>query len=224
MAKKDRKNFRLFGNTGPDGDFGQFGTANSPVFTKDIDLIQALAAWLTGWRAATVGDLRPAIQDMNSVCFVLAYMIFYMFERGVAEWDAGTTYYVNSIAQVDGVLYLSLQDDNTNQDPETQPTYWSKLVKDYVKVFGKYTVSGASLDRSVGIASVVKTGTGNYTINFTNAFTDANYIFTFGVEGAGNFAWVPIGGQHAGSLDVVFRDNGGTPVDPTAFTVSIVNT
>lgn len=99
MAKLTRQTLQPFGSTGPSNDFEQFGSTEggSPNFTKVIATIQSLAAWLTGWRAALVTAKAPVLQDMNAVCYVFGYMLNYILQQGIAEWDTGTTYYANSL-------------------------------------------------------------------------------------------------------------------------------
>jgi hypothetical protein len=41
---------------------------------------------------------------------------------------------------------------------------------------------GASIRASYNVSSVTRNGTGDYTVNFTNAFPDANYCVTFGQD------------------------------------------
>ncbi len=128
MSKITRAYQKLFGGTGVESDFGEFGSlaASSPTTTKDPATIQSLAAWGLGWAAATIGALIPAYQDMNSVQYLTFYQICYLLQMGVAEWDSQTSYYINSVAQYNGLFYTSLQDDNVNQQPDTQPAYWQQ--------------------------------------------------------------------------------------------------
>ena len=129
MAKITRATQKHFGSTGPTGDFGQFGSlaAGSAAFTKDPATIQSLAAWLTGWAAETIANNRPSLEDQNAVDFLTFYQICYLLQQGIAEWDAGTTYYANSYCQVSGQVYKSLLDDNLNKNPATEITYWDPI-------------------------------------------------------------------------------------------------
>ena len=129
MAALTRVQQLLFGSTGDTSKFGKFGSlaAGTPTTTKDIATIQSLAAWLTGWSAATIGSLRPSLQDMNSLFYVAFYQICYMFEKGVPEWDSATTYYIGSIVNDGtGVLYKSIQDNNTNH-AVSDAAYWTAI-------------------------------------------------------------------------------------------------
>ncbi len=47
----------------------------------------------------------------------------------VGEWSAGTTYNKGDVVGRTGSSYLSLQDNNTANTPETSPTWWFLLVK-----------------------------------------------------------------------------------------------
>lgn len=128
MAKITRVTQKQFGSTGPSTDFGQFGSlaASAATFTKDPATIQSLSAFLTGWASAIIGDDRPALEDMNSL-FLLAFrQIAYVLQQGVAEYDAATTYYINSIVQSGGYLYISLTDANLG-NAVTNVTYWKPL-------------------------------------------------------------------------------------------------
>lgn len=116
MAKIARKTQKIFGSTAGFQQIAQFGSlaASAPVFTTDPDVIQALSNYLQGWYAAVIGANSPAIEDMNAVLFLYAYQLAYMMQEGVAEWDAGTTYYTGSLVNDgSGVLYISLTNNNT---------------------------------------------------------------------------------------------------------------
>jgi microcystin-dependent protein len=140
MAKITRATMKWFGSTAGGSDIGQFGSlaAGSPTYEAvgAISAIQALSAWGTGWAAeiTTSGTQANcfALEDMNAVCHVLSYGVSYLHEMGIPEWDAGTVYYQNSYAQLSGVVYYSLQDDNLNQNPSSSPAYWTQGVQGVV--------------------------------------------------------------------------------------------
>lgn len=122
MAKLARKTLILFGNAGPNTDFAKFGSqqAGSPVKTKDIATIQALAAWAQGWQDAVLAaNNAPFLEDMNSLIYVHSYETAYILQEGIPEWDAGTTYFQNSIVKLAGTtqLFGSAIDNNLNNAP-----------------------------------------------------------------------------------------------------------
>lgn len=106
--------------------FGSLAQA-VPAFSTDVETIQSLAPWSDGWFAAILGGNSPAIEDMNSMCFVLAYQLAYIMQTGVPEWNAATTYYKGSVVNnTNGVLYTSLTDTNLN-NAVTDRTNWAPL-------------------------------------------------------------------------------------------------
>jgi len=125
-----RKTLKVFGLGGTTDDFEEFGSTAiaATVYTKDIPTIQSLAAWNTGWRAALVASKAPVLQDMNGVMYVHSYLEGYLFQEGIPEYDAGTTYNVGSVVKVPytgsyvGVeIYVSLIDANLGNALPTVP-------------------------------------------------------------------------------------------------------
>lgn len=121
MAQLTRKTFVQFGAAGPTSSFGQFGskTAGSPQTSQNPTVIQQLAAWSDGWQNAIVNSDKAAyLEDMNGLCYVFSYMIAYLYQSGIPEWDSGTTYYLNSVVQANsGQWFNSLQNNNTGNAP-----------------------------------------------------------------------------------------------------------
>ena len=127
MAKIVRVTQNQFGDLGPSGDFGIFGSkANPPqTFSMDPTQIQSLTAFRQGWGASIIGNYEPPLEDMNSL-FLLAFrQICYMFQEGISEYDSGTTYFTGSIVKENGVVYNSLVDNNVGNDPASDSgTNW----------------------------------------------------------------------------------------------------
>lgn len=130
MSKLTRVFQKQFGVNAGDSDVGIFGSlaASNPQYSKDPETIQSLNAFLTGWAAETIANNRPALEDFNALDFLAFYQLCYLFQAGVPEWDADTTYYEGSICQVAGVLYRSLDDDNINNDPTTEADKWKEVI------------------------------------------------------------------------------------------------
>lgn len=116
MAKIPRVNAVPFASTASAGQIGQFGSLaaiGSPgTATTDPAVVQALSQWLAGWYTAVVSGNSPAIQDMNGFCFVVMYLLCYNQQAGVPEWNTDTPYYIGSLVNSAGVLYVSLTDNN----------------------------------------------------------------------------------------------------------------
>ena len=125
MSKIARKYQKVFGGSADVSLFNQFGSAalGSPVATKDLDVIQGLNAFLNGFTQETVGDWIPVLEDFNALEFMYTTQLAYIFQAGVSEWDAATTYYIGSFCQVGGFIYKSLTEANQG-NAVTNPTYW----------------------------------------------------------------------------------------------------
>ena len=70
-----------------------------------------------------------------------------------------------------GTLNIGTISDGTNSTSATNVIQGS--AKAWVNFNG--TTSPGTIRASYNVSSVTKNGTGDYTVNFTNAFTDANY-------------------------------------------------
>ena len=107
---------------------GQFGSAlaGQGVPTGDIAQIQALPAWAGGWNSAVISERDyPPLEEMTGIQKVETQQIAYIFQKGIPEWDEGTTYFANtSFCQINGIVYRSLTDNNLGNNPETDSTNW----------------------------------------------------------------------------------------------------
>lgn len=132
---------------------GQFGSmaGGTPAYSKDPETIQGLSAWLSGWNAAVIGSNSPALEDFNAVPYVFSYQLAYLMQQGIAEYNADTTYYTDSICQYGGVLYISTTDSNTGNTPSGASSYWTTLIPS--------GGSGENLFRNAGF-SVAQRGIG----------------------------------------------------------------
>jgi hypothetical protein len=68
-----------------------------------------------------------------------------------------------------GTLTISTLSDGTNSTSATNPILGS------AKAWVNYDGVAQSVRSSFNVSSVTYNGIGNYTVNFTNAFADANY-------------------------------------------------
>ncbi len=134
MAKLVRKLMKVFGSSATVNQRAVFGSyaAGAAAFSTDVETIQSLSNWLSGWFAAVVGGNSPAIEDVNSMAFVFAYQLAYLMQAGIPEWSATTTYYIGSMVttgSASGATYCSQTDDNLNNNPASDTTNWTRVVK-----------------------------------------------------------------------------------------------
>lgn len=116
MAKIARKNMKIFGVNAGAQQRGVFGSlaAGLPAYSTDPETIQSLSNYEDGWFGAVLGNNSPAIQDMNALQFLFAYQLAYGFQSGIPEWNDETTYYIGSLVNDAGTVYVSIADDNLN--------------------------------------------------------------------------------------------------------------
>lgn len=126
MAKIARKNMKIFGSSAGTNQIAEFGSlaAATPSFTTDPEVVQSLSNYLTGWFGAVLGGNSPAIEDMNALCFLYAYQLSYLMQEGVAEWNSLTTYFIGSMVNSGGRIYVSQVDNNLNNAVTT--ANWSQ--------------------------------------------------------------------------------------------------
>lgn len=138
MAKLGRVLQKIFGINATTGGVGvgqlsQIGSfaAASPTTENPTDAgalaVQGNSNYLGGWFFCVSGGNSPVMEDMNSLHFLVTRQLAYLFQEGVAEWDATTTYYVGSIVQDgSGNLYASKQNTNLNK-VLSNAAYWQPL-------------------------------------------------------------------------------------------------
>lgn len=106
---------------------GQFGSAQlgTKILSNDPLVIQGTTgsgstlapstAWEDGWLDAVIGGNNlPPLEEMQGVQYVHSYEISYILERGIPEYDGGTTYNTGDITRPAGSsqLYQSLINAN----------------------------------------------------------------------------------------------------------------
>lgn len=136
MAKLDRITGKIFGATADPTDdptlgpeIGQFGSALAGTYngTSDVATIQSLPAWSNGFiDAVTPTNQYPPLPEMTGFGKVLSYQQNYLLQRGMPEWDSATEYYTDCFCSYNGIIYKSLQDNNTNNQPDISPSYWEE--------------------------------------------------------------------------------------------------
>ena len=125
MTNLQRLTGKIFGETatatGDDPQIGQFGSALNGTYvgTTDVATIQSLPAWSNGFiDSVTPNEQFPPLPEMTGFGKVLSYQTAYTLQKGVPEWDPGTTYYTGDFCKGvgEGKLYVSKIDSNINND------------------------------------------------------------------------------------------------------------
>ncbi len=132
MARIVRKDQRIFAGSASNN--GQFGSAQAgtQVTSNDLDVLQQLDAWASGWNSATISSQRlPTLEEMQGIQYVLTSQVAYLFQEGIPEFLLAAEYHQNSIVKKPGTyeLYGSIIDDNTGNALPSQAdnTEWQYL-------------------------------------------------------------------------------------------------
>ena len=140
MARLTRVTHKQFAENAPivesgstQVEIGQFGSAlaGTYVATNDVATLQALPAYSRGWGGAVIAEEQlPTIEDMNAVQRVQSYQTGYLFQEGIAEYDANSEYGIGSLCKViNGAnvkLYQSLINENIG-NPITDTNAWQEF-------------------------------------------------------------------------------------------------
>jgi hypothetical protein len=116
MAKITRANQKIFASNAGLNQRGKIGSlaAGAPVTTTDPEVMQELANYETGMFGIVLGNNSAAIEEINSLHFLATRQLAYLYQQGIAEWNEDTTYYIGSMVNDGGEIYVSLTDDNLN--------------------------------------------------------------------------------------------------------------
>ena len=130
MSKILRKTAQLFAVNAPANEVTVFASLENGtvIYSVDPAAIQVQPDWGLGWTSSQFeGTRAPYVFDRNSVDLVCFQQIADILQDGIPQWDAGTTYYLNSIVQYNGQKFLSVIDSNLNNAPPNLASngYWT---------------------------------------------------------------------------------------------------
>jgi hypothetical protein len=84
--------------TGVLAEYGQKAITGAAVYNNDPANLMT-AQWLAGQAAAIIGGQGPFLTDHNTIFYVLSFLVAYLQQQGVAEYDPGTNYRKFALAQ-----------------------------------------------------------------------------------------------------------------------------
>ncbi len=100
MAKITRVLQKIFASNASNN--GQFGSAKAGTFvtSNSIATLQSLSAYVNGWNDATLtSEKLPTLEETQALNYINTTQLAYIFQEGVPEYEAATTYYINSIVK-----------------------------------------------------------------------------------------------------------------------------
>ena len=158
MARLERLTAKVFADSAPADEIGQFGSAllGTKVLTSDVATIQGLSAYNNGWGSAVISNRNyPTMQEFNGILKVMSYQTAYQMQEGIPEYDSSTTYFKGSIVKVidntDVHFYASLVDNNQGY-AVTNTNYWIELK--YVKTTGDTMTGALTFDVPLGTSGI----------------------------------------------------------------------
>lgn len=114
MARITRMLQKIFGLSGNNGIVGS-AQASGGTLSQDLSDLQSLGAFSTGFTAVVEsGKKLPPLEEMQSLSYIATTQLAYLFQEGIPEYDATTTYFTNSIVKQSSstILYRSLTNTN----------------------------------------------------------------------------------------------------------------
>lgn len=139
MANLDRRTQKIFGSSATPQQISAFGTAknNNPTYVTNLntgmDAIQN-NTFLQGWTPSLVDDLAPFLEDSNGLWYMITRQLAYLYQDGIAEYDANTNYKIGSLVKVIAsngavTIYRSLINDNIGNST-TNSNYWKVYISE----------------------------------------------------------------------------------------------
>lgn len=193
MARLTRKNIKVFAeNATNNGVFGSLQAGN-PVTTTNVEQVQSLPAWSTGWDSATMtSEKLPPLEEFQGVQYVTTYQQAYLMQEGIPEWASTVTYYKGCLAKevtANGFrIYNSLTNNNKNHSL-SDTSNWKKVMdsddlyafdNNVVHKTGDETISGTKTFQGTGWITYIKNTSVTYNTTpssdtmTTIAFVDKN--------------------------------------------------
>ena len=192
----DRKYQKIFGKNAEVTDLGVVGSKNAgnPDTSNDVEELQSLSNWETGLRAQVTASEAPYLQDQNAIFYVITSQLAYLFQSGIAEWNAQTEYFSGrSVVLKDGKTYIAIA-NSVGIEPEVTSGwggYWKNMF-DWGRIVGDIKRQRDLMD---------KIGTGYFAICNTARTTGTKEI----------------------TLTDFVSTEGGTPPNGTRLTVCFAN-
>lgn len=178
MARITRVAMQIFGSNAASDQMAVFGSlaAGSPqlIGPGSPGAIMALPQYLDGWFASVINGGAPTIEDMNALQYLNSYQLAYILQQGIPEWNSSTTYYTNNFVASNGLLYVSMQDNNLNH-AVSSGSYWMAFASGGSSV-GVTALNGLQGNVSIAQGSNVTVNTTGSSIIISSVTPGSNFI------------------------------------------------
>lgn len=132
-----------------------------------------------------------------------------------AKGDAPSRELIEVIQRIvkDTLALNAVETANATNAPGSAPRFFPRAWASFAGATGVVAASG-------NVASVTRTGSGQYTVTFTTAAPNANYVMAALTNSTTGF--IRFTSRATGSCVIETRDSGGTLVDPVTVAVSFL--
>ena len=183
---------------------GVFGTGVNKETSTNVETLQS-AKYEGGWSQAIVTNKNyPVYQEMDGVMYGMTYQLAYLLQKGIPEWLATETYYQNDYCKVNGIIFKSNIDNNTNHNPSSYDGTWSVFTGNNTQITNctieipqniTYTLSSGALTLPQGTVVIVPYGTtdqsSTYPVGSTFINSNLKVVNTEYTDGK-FFVWVEL--------------------------------
>ena len=204
-TKLQRKNVKIFAENSAATLITEFRSesvdGSTASFSRDPDVIQN-ANYEQGWVEDT-NNLNTKIfgEDMNAVSYVQSYLLKYLYENGIPEWSSSTEYFEHSITRVNDRLFISLTNNNVNNNPTSTVEEWAEIPLSAINIVTSGTgssVFNSAVGNNITLKSLSVDGYGSLQDN-----GDQLNIHIVGSEGIVDAFWGQIQGTLTNQTDLV---------------------
>ena len=119
--KRPNKTVKPFGSDAQTGERTVFG---SNTISDDIDENLSVE-YERGW-GIVPRESPPTRQDFAGSMFTSSNLSAYLYQQGIAEWDSNQTYFLHSVCQAGGQIYISTEGDDGSPNIGNDPTISDK--------------------------------------------------------------------------------------------------
>jgi len=84
---------------------------------------QVTADFKLGWQIVGPSD-QPSLQDFNGAMYTHGQLLAYLHQAGVPEYQAAQEFFIDSVTQYAGIIYISLTAGNIGNQPNVSPSNW----------------------------------------------------------------------------------------------------
>ena len=120
---RPKKSIKPFGSDAQTGERTVFGSNSiSDELEENLSV-----DFERGW-GIVPQESPPTRQDFNAGMFTNSLLASYLFQQGVPEWDSNQAYFINSIVQKDGQLFVSTDGTDGSANIGNDPAEGAKWV------------------------------------------------------------------------------------------------